>query len=56
MKGKNTSIENFKNTLLLITNTMTEVQDAYRLQIPYYLEIDKTNNIPPPPFPENIKY
>jgi len=33
---------------------MTEDQDAYRLQIPYYLEIDKTNSIPPPPpIPKN---
>lgn len=46
---KNTSIENLKNTLRLITTTMTQVQETYQLDIPYYLEIDKTNFTPPPP-------
>lgn len=47
---KNTSIENLKNTLRLITTTLTQVQETYQLDIPYYLEIDKTNITPPPPF------
>jgi|TARA_Y100001934_G_scaffold109973_1_gene134717 hypothetical protein len=28
---------------------MTKVQEIYQLDIPYYLEIDKTNITPPPP-------
>ncbi|RXG28609.1 hypothetical protein [Leeuwenhoekiella palythoae] len=46
---QNTSIENLKNTLRLITSTMAKVQDAYQLDIPYFIEIDKTNFTPPPP-------
>ena len=46
---QNTSIENLKNTLRLITSTMTKVQEAYQLDIPYFIEIDKTNFTPPPP-------
>ena len=53
---RNTSIENLKNTLRLITSTMTKVQDAYQLDIPYFIEIDKTNfTPPPPPFLKNSK-
>ena len=53
---QNTSIENLKNTLRLITSTMTKVQEAYQLDIPYFIEIDKTNfTPPPPPFSKNSK-
>ena len=52
---RNTSIENLKNTLRLITSTMTKVQDANNLDIPYFIEIDKTNFTPPPPFVKNSK-
>ncbi|UBZ09785.1 hypothetical protein LDL79_13390 [Leeuwenhoekiella palythoae] len=35
---------------------MAKVQDAYQLDIPYFIEIDKTNFTPPPPtFLKNSK-